>query len=121
MMIKFSKCFILLSFIITATSTPIYSSNYIENNTVELSDLESYYLNKMTIVYVDGYDVDDHSHLIMSQCQFESRIKEVSNEMLEDGLNRLQIDRIKNEARKIGQKARRSKDMLIESLKKKDK
>ncbi len=106
-----------LIFILSVIFTSAYSAQKCENNISNLSDLESYYINKMTMIYIDGYDVDINGQLIMSQYQFEHSVKEVSNEMLSDGLNHQQIERVKDEARKIGQEARKSWDTLRKSLK----
>jgi len=106
---------IILLIISQQINTDVYANQSVQNKNIQ-KELEYYYLNKMSIIYVDGYDVDINGNLIQSQYKFEKSVKEISNEMLSQGFNPQKIDRIKDKARQIGQESRRSWDDLRQSL-----
>lgn len=74
--------------------------------------LESYYANKLSDLYINCYDVDMDGHLIMGQYAFEKDQDLLRNQMLNDGFDRAHIEKMEDEARKIGQEARRRWDNL---------
>lgn len=74
--------------------------------------LESFYVNKLNTLYINCYDVDMDGQLIMGQYAFEKERDLLRNQMLNDGFDRGHIEKMEDEARKIGQEARRRWDNL---------
>ncbi len=70
-------------------------------------DLEYYYSKELENIYTTGYSVDLDGHLAWTQSYFEKTLKNIEGQMLKEGFNRSQIEKMKIDGLKKGQEARR--------------
>lgn len=73
-------------------------------------DLKSYYANNLTDLYIKCYEVDMDGRLMLTQYEFKKAREILRNQMLKDGFNRACIEKMEDDARKIGQQQRRAWD-----------